>query len=59
MSGTLQPLEAYARITKLPENTVRFLSAFTVPQRTRFLSGLPRRLHIDGSTYTQNVSDHD
>ena len=26
MSGTLQPLEAYARITRLPQSTVRFLA---------------------------------
>ena len=33
--------------------------AFTVSQRTRFLSGLHGRHHLYGSTYTQNVPDHD
>ena len=36
MSGTLQPLEAYARITKLPENTVRFLAPSPFPKEHVF-----------------------
>ncbi len=36
MSGTLQPLEAYARITKLPESTVRFLAPSPFPREHVF-----------------------
>jgi DNA excision repair protein ERCC-2 len=36
MSGTLQPLEAYARITKLPENTVRYLAPSPFPKEHIF-----------------------
>ncbi|MCW3995364.1 MAG: DNA repair helicase [Candidatus Bathyarchaeota archaeon] len=36
MSGTLQPLEAYARITKLPEDTVRFLAPSPFPKEHVF-----------------------
>ena len=36
MSGTLQPLEAYARITKLPESTVRFLAPSPFPKEHVF-----------------------
>ncbi len=36
MSGTLQPLEAYARITKLPQNTVRFLAPSPFPKEHVF-----------------------
>ena len=36
MSGTLQPLEAYARITKLPESTVRFLVPSPFPKEHVF-----------------------
>ena len=36
MSGTLQPLEAYARITKLPENTIRFLAPSPFPKEHVF-----------------------
>ncbi|MCL5876498.1 MAG: DEAD/DEAH box helicase family protein [Candidatus Bathyarchaeota archaeon] len=36
MSGTLQPLEAYARINKLPENTVRFLAPSPFPKEHVF-----------------------
>jgi DNA excision repair protein ERCC-2 len=36
MSGTLQPLEAYARITKLPETTVRFLAPSPFPKEHVF-----------------------
>jgi DNA excision repair protein ERCC-2 len=32
MSGTLQPLEAYARITKLPENTVKLIVPSPFPK---------------------------
>ncbi|MCW4045582.1 MAG: DNA repair helicase [Candidatus Bathyarchaeota archaeon] len=32
MSGTLQPLEAYARITKLPENTVKHIAPSPFPK---------------------------
>jgi DNA excision repair protein ERCC-2 len=32
MSGTLQPLEAYARITKLPASTVQFLAPSPFPK---------------------------
>lgn len=32
MSGTLQPLDAYARITRLPENTVRYLAPSPFPK---------------------------
>ncbi len=36
MSGTLQPLEAYARITKLPESTVNFLAPSPFPKEHVF-----------------------
>ncbi len=36
MSGTLQPLEAYARITKLPESTIRFLAPSPFPKEHVF-----------------------
>ncbi|MDR0372184.1 MAG: DEAD/DEAH box helicase family protein [Nitrososphaerota archaeon] len=36
MSGTLQPLEAYARITKLPSNTVQFLAPSPFPKEHVF-----------------------
>jgi len=36
MSGTLQPLEAYARITRLPESTVRFLVPSPFPKEHVF-----------------------
>jgi DNA excision repair protein ERCC-2 len=36
MSGTLQPLEAYARITRLPENTVRFVAPSPFPREHVF-----------------------
>ena len=36
MSGTLQPLEAYARINKLPESTVRFLAPSPFPKEHVF-----------------------
>ena len=36
MSGTLQPLEAYARITRLPESTVRFLAPSPFPKEHVF-----------------------
>ena len=36
MSGTLQPLEAYARINKLPESTVRFLAPSPFPKEHIF-----------------------
>lgn len=36
MSGTLQPLEAYARITKLPETTVQFLAPSPFPKEHIF-----------------------
>ncbi len=36
MSGTLQPLEAFARITKLPPNTVHFLASSPFPQEHVF-----------------------
>ncbi len=36
MSGTLQPLEAYSRITKLPESTVRFLASSPFPREHVF-----------------------
>ncbi len=36
MSGTLQPLEAYAKITKLPESTVRFLAPSPFPKEHVF-----------------------
>ncbi|MCW4028518.1 MAG: ATP-dependent DNA helicase [Candidatus Bathyarchaeota archaeon] len=36
MSGTLQPLEAYARITKLPQDTVRFLASSPFPKEHIF-----------------------
>jgi DNA excision repair protein ERCC-2 len=36
MSGTLQPLEAYARITKLPESTVRFVAPSPFPKEHVF-----------------------
>jgi DNA excision repair protein ERCC-2 len=36
MSGTLQPLEAYARITRLPENTVRYLAQSPFPREHIF-----------------------
>jgi DNA excision repair protein ERCC-2 len=36
MSGTLQPLEAYARITKLPENTVRCVVPSPFPKEHVF-----------------------
>jgi DNA excision repair protein ERCC-2 len=32
MSGTLQPLEAFARITRLPESTVKFLAPSPFPK---------------------------
>lgn len=32
MSGTLQPLEAFARITRLPESTVKFLAPSPFPR---------------------------
>ncbi len=36
MSGTLQPLEAYARITKLPPSTVQFLAPSPFPKEHVF-----------------------
>ena len=36
MSGTLQPLEAYARITRLPESTVRFVAPSPFPREHVF-----------------------
>ena len=36
MSGTLQPLEAYARITKLPKNTVQFIAPSPFPKEHVF-----------------------
>ncbi len=36
MSGTLQPLEAFARITKLPESTIRFLAPSPFPKEHVF-----------------------
>jgi DNA excision repair protein ERCC-2 len=36
MSGTLQPLDAYARITKLPESTVRYLAPSPFPKEHIF-----------------------
>ncbi|MGD6807886.1 MAG: helicase C-terminal domain-containing protein [Candidatus Bathyarchaeia archaeon] len=36
MSGTLQPLEAYARINKLPESTVQFLAPSPFPKEHVF-----------------------
>jgi DNA excision repair protein ERCC-2 len=36
MSGTLQPLDAYARITRLPENTVRYLAPSPFPKEHVF-----------------------
>jgi len=36
MSGTLQPLEAYARITKLPPNTVQFIAPSPFPKEHVF-----------------------
>jgi len=36
MSGTLQPLDAYARITKLPESTIRFLAPSPFPKEHVF-----------------------
>ncbi|MGD6852076.1 MAG: helicase C-terminal domain-containing protein [Candidatus Bathyarchaeia archaeon] len=36
MSGTLQPLEAYARITKLPPSTVQFLAPSPFPREHVF-----------------------
>lgn len=36
MSGTLQPLEAYARITKLPEGTARFIAPSPFPKEHIF-----------------------
>ena len=36
MSGTLQPLEAFARITRLPESTVKFLAPSPFPKEHVF-----------------------
>jgi DNA excision repair protein ERCC-2 len=36
MSGTLQPLEAYARITRLPESTVKFIVPSPFPREHVF-----------------------
>ncbi len=36
MSGTLQPLEAYAKITKLPRNTVQFIAPSPFPREHVF-----------------------
>jgi DNA excision repair protein ERCC-2 len=36
MSGTLQPLEAYARITRLPENTVQYIVPSPFPKEHVF-----------------------
>jgi len=36
MSGTLQPLEAYSRITKLPKNTVQFIAPSPFPKEHVF-----------------------
>ena len=36
MSGTLQPLEAYSRITKLPQNTVKFIAPSPFPKEHVF-----------------------
>jgi DNA excision repair protein ERCC-2 len=36
MSGTLQPLEAFARITQLPESTVKFLAPSPFPKEHVF-----------------------
>jgi DNA excision repair protein ERCC-2 len=36
MSGTLQPLEAYAKITKLPESTVTFIAPSPFPKEHVF-----------------------
>jgi DNA excision repair protein ERCC-2 len=36
MSGTLQPLEAYARITKLPQSTVHYLAPSPFPREHVF-----------------------
>jgi len=36
MSGTLQPLDAYAHMTKLPESTVRFLASSPFPKEHVF-----------------------
>jgi DNA excision repair protein ERCC-2 len=36
MSGTLQPLEAFARITRLPESTVKFIASSPFPKEHVF-----------------------
>jgi DNA excision repair protein ERCC-2 len=36
MSGTLQPLEAYSRITKLPKNTIQFIAQSPFPKEHVF-----------------------
>ncbi len=36
MSGTLQPLEAFARITRLPESTVKFIVPSPFPREHVF-----------------------
>ena len=36
MSGTLQPLEAYSKITKLPKNTVQFIAPSPFPKEHVF-----------------------
>jgi len=36
MSGTLQPLEAFARITQLPESTVKFIAPSPFPKEHVF-----------------------
>ena len=48
MSGTLQPLEAFARITRLPESTVKFVVPSPFPKEHVFSAVCSRRNHIDG-----------
>jgi Rad3-related DNA helicase len=48
MSGTLQPLEAFARITRLPESTVKFLAHRRFQKSMFFGSyGVPLLWRID------------
>ena len=46
MSGTLQPLEAFARITRLPREHREVSCALAVSKRTRVLSGLSVALQL-------------
>ena len=58
MSGTLQPLEAFARITQLPESTVKFLAPSPFPKEHVFSAVCFGRYNLDGEKNSPNVPNH-